>query len=68
MESITARSAHSWAKPLPSRSWRRRIRRQLLGASGSFTAALPLAEQTGDASNGDGDAGLRRTLAELREE
>ncbi len=62
METASSRSVLIWTKPLPSRTRRRRNRRQTsLSSWYQSAAALPLAKQIGDASNGEGDADLQRT-------
>jgi hypothetical protein len=60
MERAVARGNSFVFSPLPSRSRRRRSRKSMLSSWHEPKAPLPLAEQTGDASNGDGDAGLQR--------
>lgn len=61
MNGTELRSVQEWTRPLPSQSRRRRTRKHHSLSSVRSMAHLPLAGQTGDARNGDGDAGLQRT-------
>gem|GEM_PF-4904063 len=61
METTSSRGVLIWTKPLPSRTRRRRNRRQTsLSSRYQSAASLALAKQIGDVSDGEGDADLQR--------